>query len=139
MPQRPNLDLISEAWKLHREETTMSHEDIAEKLGVSWRSVANYLNSKWLAARNLGHLAFPEQELQIPRSRLENEAWGLCRRGNHDWMAHERYEWHAYRKSKDTKEDRGFGGSLIKTTYEVRTCNFGPHRTERRLYSCIAV
>ena len=139
MPQRPNLDLISEAWKLHREDTRMSHALIAEKLMVSPRSGANYLNGKWLKKRNLGHLAFPEQEMQIPRSRLENEAWGLCRSGNHDWMAHERYEWHAYRKSKDTREKEGFGESLIKTTYEVRTCNFGPHRTERRLNSCIVV
>ena len=139
MPQRPNLGLISNAWKLQNGETRMSHENIAEKLGVSPRSVANYLNVKWLSERNLGHLAFPGQELQIPGSRLENEAWGLCLSGNHDWMAHERYEWHAYRKSKETKEEGGFGGSLIKTTYEVRTCNFGPHRTERRLNSYIVV
>ena len=130
MAQRPKLDLISEAWKLHREETTMSHEDIAENLGVSRRSVANYLNSKWLAARNLGHLTFPEQELQIPRSTLENEAWGLCRSGNHDWMDDARFDGHAYKVKDVSEPTKGQGGSRLINVRRVRTCHYCGHKPD---------
>ena len=76
MAGRADATIIRKAWKLRRGEKTQ--QQIADELGFSMRQVQNYLNSKWLADRNLGHLRYAEEPLQAPMSRVENEAWGFC-------------------------------------------------------------
>ena len=71
--------IIGKVWKLRRGKKTQ--QQIADELGFSIRQVQNYLNSKWLADRNLGHLRYAEEPLQVPMSRIENEAWASARGG----------------------------------------------------------
>ena len=122
MARSLNLDLIRRTLDLVREGLT--HEDIAEKLGRNTRTIDNYASAKWLAARNLGHLTFPEQELRIPRSTLENEAWGLCRSGDHEWMDDARFDGHAYNVEDVSEPMTGHGGSRLINIREVRTCHY---------------
>jgi len=124
MPQRPNVDLIKLTWEQHRANPTATHEYIAEEIGRSVHSISNYLNHNWLAKRNLGHLAFAGQEFQVPRSAVENKAWGLCQSGDHDWMEVALYEGHAFRVTEAIKEQSGSFGSTNRDVYRVKTCSF---------------
>ena len=124
MPQRPNVDLIKLTWEQHRADPTATRAAIAEKLAISVHSATNYLNHNWLAERNLGHLAYVDQELQVPRSAVENKAWGLCQSGDHDWMEVALYEGHAFRVTEAIKEQSGSFGSTNRDVYRVKTCSF---------------
>ena len=130
MAGRADATIIRKAWKLRRGEKTQ--QQIADELGFGMRQVQNYLNSKWLADRNLGHLRYAEEPLQAPRSRIENEAWGFCQGGNHEWMDDDRYNGHAYKVEDVSEEMTGFEGSRLITVWRVRTCRFCGYNTRRR-------
>ena len=77
--------LIKQTWALLRQGLT--HEQIGEEIGRATRTIDDCLSTKWLAERGLGHLScMSEGPEQVPMSRLENQAWGDCRRGGHGWM-----------------------------------------------------
>ena len=113
--------------------------EIAARLNVSVRTVANYSNRRWLAERGLAHLPDVDQELQAPRSVVENEAWGLCQSGDHKWLKVDLYEVHAFRVTEVIKEQAGFDGSTIRDVYRVKTCGFCGFSTEQKKFSSIAV
>ena len=117
MPQRPDVDRAKLAWEQKRANPTATQAAIAEMIGISLRAAANYLNHNWLAERNLGHLAYVDQELQVPRSAVENKAWGLCQSGDHEWLKVSLYEGHAFRVTEEIKEHPGHTGSTLGTVY----------------------
>ena len=139
MPQRPNVDLIKLTWEQHRADPTATRASIAEKLAISVHAATNYLNHNWLAERRLGHLAYSDQELQVPRSAVENEAWGLCQSGDHEWMKVALYKGHAFRVTEEIKEQLGCGDSTIRDVYGVKTCSFCGFSSEQKKFSSIAV
>ena len=139
MPQRPNVDLIKLTWEEKRADPTATRAAIAEKLAISVHAATNYLNHNWLSKRNLGHLAYVYQELQVPRSAVENEAWGFCQSGDHEWMKVGLYEGHAFRVTEEIKEQIGYGGSRLGTGYKVKTCSFCGFSSEERTYGYNAV
>ena len=139
MPQRPNVDLIKLTWEEKRANPTATRAYIAEKLAISVHAATNYLNHNWLAERNLGHLAYVDQELQVPRSAVENEAWALCRSGDHEWLKVALYEGHAFRVTEEIKEQLGCGDSTIRDVYGVKTCSFCGFSSEQKKFSSIAV
>ncbi|SVD87630.1 uncharacterized protein METZ01_LOCUS440484 [marine metagenome] len=112
---------------------------IAETLGLAPRTVANYLNSKWLSKRGLGHLPYVDQELQVPRSAVGNRAWALCRSGDHAWLKVALYEGHAFRVTEVIREQSGSLGSTIRDVYRVKTCSFRGLSSEQKKFSSIAV
>ena len=139
MPQRPNVDLIKLSWEQHRANPAATRAAIAEKLAISVHAATNYLNPRWLSERGLGHLAYADQELQVPRSAVENEAWGLCQSGDHEWLKVSLYEGHAFRVTEEIKEQPGSLGSTIRDVYRVKTCAFCGFSSERKVFSSIAV
>ena len=139
MPQRPNVDLIKLTWEEKRANPTATRAYIAEKLAISVHAATNYLNHNWLAERRLGHLAYSDQELQVPRSAVENEAWGLCQSGDHEWMKVALYKGHAFRVTEEIKEQLGCGDSTIRDVYRVKTCSFCGFSSEERTSGYIAV
>ena len=139
MPQRPNVDLIKLTWEEKRANPTATRAYIAEKLAISVHSATNYLNHNWLAERNLGHLAYADQELQVPRSAVENKAWGLCQSGDHEWLKDAVFEKHAFRVTEAIKEQPGYRGSTIRDVYRVKTCSFCAFSSEQKKFSSIAV
>ena len=139
MPQRPNVDLIKLTWEQHRANPTATRAVIAEKLAISVHSATNYLNHNWLAERQLGHLAYADQELQVPRSAVENEAWGFCQSGDHKWLKVALYEGHAFRVTEVIREQSGSLGSTIRDVYRVETCSFCGFSSEQKTSGYIAV
>ena len=139
MPQRPNVDLIKMTWEEKRANPTATRAAIAEKLAISVHAATNYLSHNWLAERRLGHLAYSDPELQVPRSAVENEAWTLCRSGDHEWLKVALYEGHAFRVTEVIKEQPGFDDSTIRDVYRVKTCSFCGASVEERKFSSIAV
>ena len=139
MPQRPNVDLIKLTWEEKRANPTATRAYIAEKLAISVHAAANYLNHNWLSKRNLGHLAYVYQELQVPRSAVENEVWGLCQSGDHEWLKMALYEGHAFRVTEVIREQPGYLGSTIRDVFRVKTCSFCGASVEERKFSSIAV
>ena len=139
MPQRPNVDLIKLTWEEKRANPTATRAYIAEKLAISVHSATNYLNHNWLAERNLGHLAYADQELQVPRSAVENKAWGLCQSGDHEWLKDAVFEKHAFRVTEAIKEQPGCRGSTIRDVYRVKTCSFCAFSSEQKKFSSISV
>ena len=139
MPQRPEVEMVRLTWEQKRANPTATQAVIAETLGLASRTVANYLNSKWLSKRNLGHLPYVDQELQVPRSAVENEAWALCRNGDHEWMKVSLYEGHAFRVREVIKEQPGYLGSTIRDVYRVKACGFCGFSSEQKRFSSIAV
>ncbi len=124
--------LIKQTWALLRQGLT--HEEIGEELGRSTRSIDDYVNPRWLAERGLGHLSYalkgPEQ---VPMSRLENEAWGSCRRGDHGWMDDPGFETHAFKTSERLEERDLNNGGTQRSIYLEARCNFcGYSETKRR-------
>ena len=132
MTRRPDATIIRNAWELKRERKTQ--QEIADELGFSLRHVQDYLSPKWLADRNLGHLRYAEGPLQVPMSRIENEAWGLCQGGSHEWMDDARYDGHAYKVKDVSEEMTGHEGSRLITVWWVRTCHFCGYNTRRRRF-----
>ena len=132
MPQRPDVDLIRKAWTLKRDRD-MTQQEMADELGLSPRTIANYLRPGWLAHRNLGHLRFAGQEPSAPRSTLENRAWEICESGDHGWMSEDIFKGHAYTESRSTEDIEGFGGSTLKAIYAEKTCHFCGLVMRRRL------
>ena len=130
MAGRADATIIRKAWKLRRGKKTQ--QQIADELGFGLRQVQDYLSSKWLADRNLGHLRYAEGPLQVPMSRIENEAWGFCQGGNHEWMDDDRYNGHAYKVEDVSEEMTGHEGSRLITVWRVRTCRFCDYNTRRR-------
>ena len=139
MPQRPNVDLIKLTWEEKRANPTATRAYIAEKLAISVHAATNYLNHNWLSKRNLGHLAYVDQELQVPRSAVENKAWGLCQSGDHEWLKVSLYEGHAFFVTEEIKEQAGYGGSTVRDVYQVKTCSFCGFSSEQKKFSSIAV
>ena len=139
MPQRPNVDLIKLTWEEKRANPTATRAAIAEKLAISVHAATNYLNHNWLSKRNLGHLAYSDQELQVPRTAVEHEAWALCRSRDHEWMKVPRYEGHAFRVTEEIKEHPGHTGSTLGTVYKVKTCSFCGFSSEERTSGYIVV
>lgn len=66
--------------------------DIGATLDVRVGSVMNYTSEKWLTERGLLRFPVVNRELQVPRSAMENKAWGRCQSGNHEWMKDTLYE-----------------------------------------------
>jgi hypothetical protein len=87
----------------------------------------------------LGHLAHVDQELQVPHSTVENEAWALCRNGDHEWLKVSLYERHAFRVTEVSKEQPGYFGSTISDVFRVKTCSFCGFSSEQKKFSSIAV
>ncbi len=139
MPQRPNVDLIKLTWEQHRANPAATRAAIAEKLAISVHAATNYLNPRWLSERGLGHMAYADQELQVPRSAVENEAWGLCQSGDHEWLKVSLYEGHAFRITEEIREQPGHTGSTIRDVYGVKTCSFCGFSSEQKKFSSIAV
>ena len=139
MPQRPNVDLIKLTWEEKRANPTATRAYIAEKLAISVHAATNYLNHNWLAERRLGHLAYSDQELQVPRTAVEHEAWALCRSRDHEWMKVSLYEGHAFRVREVIKEQPGYLGSTIRDVYRVKACGFCGFSSEQKRFSSIAV
>jgi len=139
MPQRPDVDMARLIWGQKRANPKVTQNAIAETLGLASRTVANYLNSKWLSKRGLGHLPYVDQELQVPRSAVENEAWALCRSGDHEWLKVALYEGHAFRVTEVIKEQPGSLGSTIRDVFRVKTCSFCGLSSEDKKFSSIAV
>ena len=139
MPQRPNVDLIKLTWEQHRANPTATRAAIAEQLAISVHAATNYLNPRWLSERGLGHLAYADQELQVPRSAVENKAWGLCQSGDHEWLKVSLYEGHAFRVTEEIKEHPGHTGSTLGTVYKIKTCSFCGFSSEERTSGYIVV
>ena len=139
MLQRPNVDLIKLTWEQHRANPAATRAAIAEKLAISVHAATNYLNPRWLSERGLGHLAYSDQELQVPRSAVENEAWALCRGGDHEWLKVALYEGHAFRVTEVIREQSGSLGSTIRDVFRVKTCSFCGLSSEEKKFSSIAV
>ena len=139
MPQRPNVDLIKMTWEEKRANPTATRAAIAEKLAISVHAATNYLNHNWLSKRNLGHLPYVDQELQVPRSAVENEAWGFCQSGDHEWLKVSLYEGHAFRVTEEIREQPGHIGSTLGTVYKVKTCSFCVFSSEERTSGYIVV
>jgi len=139
MPQRPDVDMARLIWGQKRANPKATQNAIAETLGLAPRTVANYLNSKWLSKRGLGHLPYADQELQVPRSAVENKAWGLCQSGDHEWLKVSLYEGHAFLVTEEIREQPGHTGSTVGTVYRVKTCSFCGFSSEERTSGYIAV
>ena len=139
MSQRPDVDLAREIQSLKREKPKNTRAEIAARLNVSVRTVANYTNDKWLADRGFAHLPDLGQELQSPRSAVENEAWALCRNGDHEWLKVSLYERHAFRVTEVSKEQPGYFGSTISDVFRVKTCSFCGFSSEQRTSGYIEV
>ena len=84
-------------------------------------------------------MAYADQELQVPRSAVENEAWGLCRSGDHEWLKDVVFEKHAFRVTEEIKEQAGCGGSTIRDVYRLKTCSFCGFSSKQKKFSSIAV
>ena len=136
MPRRLDVDQIRKAWELKRE-NRMTQQEMAEELGLSPRTISNYLRPEWLAHRKLGHLRFAAQEPLIPRSTLENSAWEMCESRDHSWMAEELYRGHAFTVSESTEELDGFNGSTLKAVYSEKTCHFCGLMMRRRRHGFV--
>ena len=139
MPQRPDVEMVRLTWEQKRANPRDTQAAIAETLKISVRTAANYLNPGWLSKRDLGHLAYVDQELQVPRSAVENEAWALCRSGDHGWLKVALYEGHAFRVTEVIKEQPGDLGSTIRDVYRVKSCGFCGFSSEQKRFSSIAV
>lgn len=139
MPPQPDPALAPKIEALKQERPKNTRAEIAARLNVCVRTVANYSNDEWLAKRGLSR--FPEviQELQVPRSAVENEAWGLCQSGDHEWMKVSLYEGHAYLVTEKRKEQPGNTGSTLGTICEVKTCSFCGFSREQKTFNWIAV
>ena len=139
MSQRPDVDMARLIWGQKRANPKVTQNAIAETLGLAPRTVANYLNFKWLSKRGLGHLPYANQDLQVPRSAVENEAWGLCQSGDHKWLEVPLYEGHAFRVTEVIREQPGHTGSTVGTVYRVKTCSFCGLSSEERTSGYIVV
>ena len=116
--------LIKQTWELLRQGLT--HEEIGEELGRSTRSIDDYVSPTWLGARGLAHLSYLlEGSEQLPMSRLENEAWGSCRRGDHGWMDNPAFEIHAFKTSERLEERVLKHGRTLRSSYSQAHCIFG--------------
>ena len=139
MSQRPDVDLAREIQALKREKPKNTRAEIAARLNVSVRTVANYSNRRWLAERGLAHLPDVDQELQDPLSAVETQAWMLCQSGDHKWLKVALYEGHAFRVTEVIREQSGSLGSTIRDVYRVETCSFCGFSSEQKRFSSIAV
>ena len=52
MPRRPDVEMVRLTWEQKRANPTATQEEIAETIGLDPRTVANYVNPKWLSKRN---------------------------------------------------------------------------------------
>ena len=139
MSQRPDVNLAREIQALKREKPKNTRGEIAARLNVSVRTVANYSNRRWLAERGLAHLPGVDQELQDPRSAVETQAWMLCQSGDHKWLEVALYEGHAFRVTEEIREQPGNTGSTLVTRYKVTTCSFCGFSSEQRTSGYIEV
>ena len=139
MSQRPDVDLAREIQALKREKPKNTRAEIAARLNVSVRTVANYSNRRWLAERGLAHLPDVDQELQDPLSAVETQAWMLCQSGDHDWLKMALYEGHAFRVTEVIREQPGDLGSTIRDVYRVKACGFCGVSVEEKMFSSIGV
>ena len=130
--------LIKQTWALLRQGLT--HEEIAEELGRSTRSIDDYVSPTWLGARGLAHLSYSlEGPEQVPMSRLENEAWGSCRRGDHGWMDDPAFETHAFKTSERLEERDLSDGGRLRSIYLEARCNFCGYSERKRRDSFLVV
>ena len=130
--------LIKQTWTLLRQGLT--HEEIGEEIGRATRSIDDYVNPRWLAERGLGHLSYaPEGPDQIPMSRLENQAWGDCRRGDHGWMDNTAFEIHAFKTTESLEERDLSGGGTLRSIYLEARCNFCGYSKKKRKYDFLVV
>ena len=130
--------LIKQTWALLRQGLT--HEEIGEELGRSTRSIDDYVNPRWLAERGLGHLSYAlEGPEQVPMSRLENEAWGSCRRGDHGWMDNPAFEIHAFKASERLEERDLSDGGRLRSIYLEARCNFCDYSERKRRDSFLVI
>ena len=123
--------LIKQTWALLRQGLT--HEQIGEEIGRATRTIDDYLSTKWLAERGLGHLScMSEGPEQVPMSRLENQAWGDCRRGGHGWMENLAFETHAFKTSERLEERDLSDGGTLRSIYLEGRCNFCGYSKRKR-------
>ena len=139
MPPQPDPALAPKIEALKQERPKNTRAEIAARLDVCVRTVANYSSDKWLAERGLSRFLDADQELQVPCSAVENEAWGLCQSGDHEWLKAALYEGHAFRVTEAIKEQLGYGGSTIRDVYRIKTCSFCGFSSEQKKFSSIAV
>jgi len=81
-----------------------------------------------------------ERPEQVPMSRLENQAWGDCRRGGHGWMENLAFETHAFKTSERLEERDLSDGGTLRSIYLEGRCNFCGYSKRKtiiqsRLYS----
>ena len=98
------------------------------------------MSPKWLAARGLAHLSYAlEEPEQVPMSRLENEAWGSCRRGDHEWMDNAAFKMHAFKTSERLEERDLSDGGILRNIYLEARCNFCGYSERKRRDSFLVI